>query len=76
MKTLIIVDAQNNFMAGGSLEVPNAEAIILVIDKLQPQFDLVNSNPKFEILKIIKVLLLTHTHPGKKPFDKIVLHGL
>lgn len=41
MKTLIIVDVQNNFMAGGSLEVPNAEAIILVIDKLQPQFDLV-----------------------------------
>ncbi len=32
MKTLIIVDVQNDFMAGGSLEVPNANAIIPIIN--------------------------------------------
>ena len=41
MKTLIIVDVQNDFMAGGSLEVPNANAIIPIINKLHGKFNLI-----------------------------------
>ncbi len=41
MKTLIIVDPQNDFMPGGSLAVPGGDKIIPVINKLQENFDLV-----------------------------------
>lgn len=41
MKTLIIVDVQNDFLPGGSLEVPNSGHIVSVINRLQPFFDLV-----------------------------------
>jgi len=41
MKTLVIVDVQNDFMPGGSLEVPEGDQIVPVINKIQDQFDLV-----------------------------------
>jgi nicotinamidase/pyrazinamidase len=41
VKTLIIVDVQNDFIAGGALAVPDGEAVVPVINRLQPQFDLV-----------------------------------
>jgi nicotinamidase/pyrazinamidase len=41
MKTLVIVDAQNDFMPGGSLEVADGDKIIPIINDLIPKFDLV-----------------------------------
>ena len=40
MKVLIIVDAQNDFMPGGALEVPKGDEIIPVINRLQPKLTL------------------------------------
>ena len=41
MKTLIIVDGQNDFIPGGALAVPNGDEIVPVINALQGRFDLV-----------------------------------
>lgn len=41
MKTLVIVDAQNDFMPGGSLEVADGDKIIPIINDIIPKFDLV-----------------------------------
>ncbi|MDI9818240.1 MULTISPECIES: bifunctional nicotinamidase/pyrazinamidase [unclassified Legionella] len=73
MKTLIIIDAQNDFMPGGSLEVPNGDAIIPVINASLNQFDLVIATQDWHPG--------THNsfasnHVGKKPFEKIILNGL
>ncbi len=40
-KALLVIDAQNDFMPGGSLAVTNGDKIIPIINKLLPQFDLV-----------------------------------
>lgn len=39
MKTLIIVDVQNDFLPGGSLAVPNGDQIIPLINKIMPEFE-------------------------------------
>ena len=41
MKTLIIVDAQIDFMPGGALEVKGGDRIIPVINQILPKFELV-----------------------------------
>jgi len=71
-KALLIIDAQYDFMAGGSLEVPGAEKIIPIINDLMPKFDLIiftkdwhpQDNDRF-----------ASNHKGKKPFDLIEIDG-
>jgi len=41
MKTLLVIDVQNDFMPGGSLAVPNGNKIVPVINSIQDRFDLV-----------------------------------
>lgn len=41
MKTLIIIDVQNDFIPGGTLSVPGGNEIISLINRLQHEFDLV-----------------------------------
>ena len=41
MKALLVVDMQLDFMPGGSLAVSDADQLVSVINRLQPQFDLV-----------------------------------
>jgi len=41
MKTLLVIDAQNDFMPGGSLSVPNGNEIVPIINSIQDRFDLV-----------------------------------
>ena len=45
MKTLIIIDVQNDFMPGGPLEVPYGNDIVPVINKIQSYFDLDCGDP-------------------------------
>ncbi len=39
MKTLIIIDVQNDFLPGGSLAVPKGDEVISVINRIMDQFD-------------------------------------
>ncbi len=41
MNALIVVDVQNDFLPGGALPVPDGDAVIPIINALQPCFDLV-----------------------------------
>lgn len=72
MKTLIIVDPQNDFMPGGSLPVPGGDEIIPIINKLQEKFDLVivsqDWHPKGHAS-------FASSHNGRNEFETIDLHG-
>jgi nicotinamidase/pyrazinamidase len=72
MKTLIIIDVQNDFMPGGPLEVPQGNMIVPVINKVLGYFDLVIATQDWHPKKHKS---FASNHPGKKPFDKIVLKG-
>ena len=73
MKTLIIVDAQVDFMPGGALAVPEGDRIIPVINRIIPEFNLVVATQDWhpENHKSFAV-----NHRGKKEFDVIDLNGL
>ena len=73
MKTLIIIDVQNDFMPGGPLEVPRGNLIVPVINKVQSYFDLVLATQDWHP-KSHKSFASSHF--GKKPFDRIVLNGV
>jgi nicotinamidase/pyrazinamidase len=73
MKALIIVDIQNDFVAGGTLEVPNGDQIVPVVNELAKRFDLVVATQDWHPP--------THksfasNHENKKPFEIISLGGL
>ncbi|MDP1574080.1 MAG: nicotinamidase [Coxiellaceae bacterium] len=40
-KALLLIDLQNDFCSGGSLAVPDADAVIPIANKLMPQFKMV-----------------------------------
>jgi nicotinamidase/pyrazinamidase len=72
MKTLIIIDTQNDFMPGGALAVPEGNQVVPIINRLMPTFDLVIATQDW--------------HPGNhksfasqhqeyEPFDKMTWHG-
>ncbi|UAB85378.1 bifunctional nicotinamidase/pyrazinamidase [Zunongwangia sp. SCSIO 43204] len=41
MKSLLLIDVQNDFMPGGALAVPEGNQIVPIINKIQHKFDLV-----------------------------------
>ena len=73
MRTLIIVDAQLDFLPGGALAVPGGNRIIPLINKFLPEFELVVATQDWHpaIHKSFAV-----NHPGKKEFETIDLNGL
>ena len=73
MKTLIIVDAQVDFMPGGALEVKDGGKIIPVINRLLPKFDLVIATQDWHP-KEHKSFAVNHR--GKNEFEIIDLNGL
>ena len=72
MKTLVIIDVQNDFMPGGPLEVPQGNAIVPVINKVLGYFDLVLTTQDWHPKNHTS---FASSHHNKKPFDRIVLHG-
>ncbi|HAT8357930.1 TPA: bifunctional nicotinamidase/pyrazinamidase [Legionella pneumophila] len=70
MKTLIILDVQNDFMPGGSLGVPNGDAIVPVINSILHYFDLIVASQDWHPPNHIS---FASNHPGQKPFEKIKL---
>lgn len=73
MKTLILIDVQNDFMPGGSLAVPQGNEIVPVINELLSKFDLIVATQDWHPG--------THksfasNHEGKNVFEIIDLNGL
>ena len=73
MKTLIIVDAQKDFMPGGALAVPDGDKIVPEINRIILDFDLVVATQDWHPAGHKS---FASGHPEKKPFEIIDLHGL
>ena len=70
MKTLIIVDVQNDFLPGGSLPVPGSEGIVSVINEIQDKFDLIIATQDWHPPKHMS---FASNNGGMKTFDEIML---
>ena len=72
MKSLVIIDIQNDFTPGGSLAVPNGDLIVPIINRLQGHFDLVAATQDWHPQNHVS---FASNHPNEKPFNKIDLRG-
>lgn len=73
MKTLLLIDIQNDFMPGGSLAVPGGDEIIPVVNQLLPQFDLIVATQDWHPADHGSFAV---NHPGKSVFEQGTLDGL
>ncbi|MCS7091405.1 MAG: bifunctional nicotinamidase/pyrazinamidase [Verrucomicrobiota bacterium] len=73
MRCLLLVDLQNDFLPGGALPVPEGEAVIPLINRLQPHFDLVVATQDWHPPNHGS---FAANHPGRRVGDVIDLDGL
>ncbi len=72
MKTLILIDVQNDFMPYGALPVPEGDQIVPIINKIIDKFDLIVATQDWHPKNHIS---FASNHKDKKPFDVIDLDG-
>lgn len=73
MRALILIDVQKDFMPGGSLEVPQGDMIVPVINKLQRYFDLIVATQDWHPRNHKS---FASNHLNKKPFEKVTVKGI
>lgn len=73
MKTLILIDVQNDFMPGGALSVPYGNEIVPVINEILPKFELVVASQDWHPASHKS---FASNHKGKNVFETIDLNGL
>ena len=73
MKTLVIVDLQNDFINGGSLEVPGGESIIEPINDVIKNYDLVLATKDWHPKDHVS---FASNHKNKNIGDIININGL
>ena len=73
MKTLVLVDIQNDFLKGGSLAVPEGEKIIKPINEIIKEYDLVIATKDWHPKNHIS---FASNHPDKKIGDIINVNGV
>jgi nicotinamidase/pyrazinamidase len=73
MKCLILVDLQNDFLAGGALAVPDGNAVIPVVNKLLSKFPLVVATQDWHPANHGSFAV---NHPGHSVFEQVELNGL
>jgi len=72
-RALILVDVQNDFMPGGALPTRNGDEVVPVINRLQPQFEIVIATQDWHPRDHGS---FASNHPGHEPGEIIDLHGL
>ncbi|MBT9392749.1 bifunctional nicotinamidase/pyrazinamidase [Hymenobacter sp. NST-14] len=73
MNALLLIDIQNDFVPGGALAVPAGDAILPLVNQLQPQFELVVATQDWHPANHGS---FASQHPGRRPFEQGELHGL
>jgi nicotinamidase/pyrazinamidase len=73
MRSLLLVDIQNDFLPGGALAVPNGDAVIAPANQILAGFDLVIATQDWHPANHGS---FAANHPGRKAFDTIDLNGL
>lgn len=72
-KALIIVDVQNDFCPGGSLAVPEGDAVVPIINRIQPLFDVVIATQDWHPADHVS---FAANHPGKNVGDVVEVEGV
>jgi nicotinamidase/pyrazinamidase len=67
---LLVVDVQNDFCPGGALAVPKGDEVVPVVNRLAERFEDVVLTQDWHPRGHIS---FASSHPGKKPFETIVL---
>ena len=73
MKTLLLIDLQNDFTPGGSLAVPQGDDVIAVANRLMPAYDLIVATQDWHPADHGS---FAANHAGKGPGDTVTLGGL
>jgi nicotinamidase/pyrazinamidase len=73
MNCLLLIDLQFDFLPGGSLAVPDGDAILPLLNKLQPRFDLVVATQDWHPAGHRS---FASAHPGQEVFSEITWQGL
>ena len=73
MKTLVIIDVQNDFLKNGSLEVPYSNEVIEPINQMMKNYELVVATKDWHPLNHVS---FASNHPGKKIGDVIKVDDL
>ena len=73
MKTLVLIDIQNDFMPGGALAVEKGNEIVPLVNELQKKFDLVIATQDWHAKGHSS---FASAHRDAKVFDLIKLNGL
>jgi nicotinamidase/pyrazinamidase len=73
MRCLLLVDLQNDFLPGGALPVPEGDAVIPVVNRLQPGFDLVVATQDWHPPNHGSFAV---NHPGRRVGEVVDLDGL
>lgn len=76
--TLVVVDIQNDFLSGGSLEVPDGNAIIIPVNNIGKKFKDKGAKIVFtQDWHPIDHLSFASQHDDKSPFDSVEgIHGI
>ena len=72
MRTLILVDIQNDFLPGGALGVPRGDEVVPIANRVQPRFDLVVATQDWHPEGHASFASM---HPGKRPGEIAELAG-
>ena len=72
MDALLLVDLQNDFLSGGSLAVPDGEAVISIANRLMSRFDHIIASQDWHPPGHKS---FADQHPGLSPGDSIQLNG-
>lgn len=70
MKALIIIDMQNGFLPGGSLDVENGDKIIPQINFVQDHFDIIVATQDWHPSNHVS---FASNHKGKEILDVVTL---
>jgi nicotinamidase/pyrazinamidase len=73
MTALLLIDVQHDFLPGGALAVPGGDAILPLVNDLQPRYELVVATQDWHPANHQS---FASQHPGQAPFSQIELHGL
>jgi len=72
VRTLILVDIQNDFLPGGALGVPRGDEVVPIANRVQPRFDLVVATQDWHPEGHASFASM---HPGKRPGEIAELAG-
>jgi len=73
MKTLVIIDVQNDFLLNGSLQVPSGNDVIEPINQIISNYELVVATKDWHPLNHVS---FASNHPGKKIGDTVKVNDI